>query len=165
VTDPGLNDICCFRGGLTLGVHKIPFLEFSPLSRRHHQLVYANPLNSGKRLDRRTGPIIRIRTLVASEGGTKKPHSCADAWKRGMLSFYGMTAANALESSTTFPTKGQMNAPAVVSHSVRTMFISSSILRTVEGRRELRLCSILSPVKKVRTNSAREFTFIFGRST
>jgi hypothetical protein len=30
VTDPGLNDICCFRGELTLGVHKIPFLEFSP---------------------------------------------------------------------------------------------------------------------------------------
>jgi hypothetical protein len=30
VTDRGLNDMRCFRGGLTLGVHKIPFLEFSP---------------------------------------------------------------------------------------------------------------------------------------
>ena len=61
--------------------------------------------------------------------------------------------------------KGQMNAPGVVSHSVRTMFIRSSILRTIEGRLELRLCSILNPVKKVRTNSAREPAFIFGRST
>jgi len=58
-----------------------------------------------------------------------------------------------------------MNAPAVVSHSVRTMFIRSSISRTMDGRRELRLCSILSPVKKVKTNSARESAFIFGRST
>jgi transposase len=30
VTDRGLNDMRCFRGGFTLGVHKIPFLEFSP---------------------------------------------------------------------------------------------------------------------------------------
>jgi hypothetical protein len=75
-----------------------------------------------------------------------------------MLSFYGMTAANVLKS-TALPTKGQMNAPAVVRHSVRTMFIRSSILRTMEGRLQVRLCSILSPVKKVRTNSA------FGRST
>jgi hypothetical protein len=30
VTDRGLNDMRCFRGGLTLGVHKIPFLEFFP---------------------------------------------------------------------------------------------------------------------------------------
>jgi FAD/FMN-containing dehydrogenase len=26
--------MCCFRGELTLGVHKIPFLEFSPLTRK-----------------------------------------------------------------------------------------------------------------------------------
>jgi hypothetical protein len=58
-----------------------------------------------------------------------------------------------------------MNAPAVVSHGVRTIFIRSSILRTMEGRLELRLCSILSPVKKVRTNSAMKSAFIFGRST
>src|SRR5882757_6070219 len=58
-----------------------------------------------------------------------------------------------------------MNAPAGVSHSVRTMFIRSSILRTMEDRLELRLCSILIPVKKVRTNSARESAFTFGRST
>ena len=63
------------------------------------------------------------------------------------------------------PTKGQMNAAAVVSHCVRTMFIRSSILRAMENRLELRLCSILSPVKKVRTNSARESAFIFWRST
>jgi len=31
VTDRVLNDMLCFRGELTLGVHKIPFLEFSPL--------------------------------------------------------------------------------------------------------------------------------------
>jgi hypothetical protein len=30
VTDRVLNDMRCFRGELTLGVHKIPFLEFSP---------------------------------------------------------------------------------------------------------------------------------------
>ena len=29
-SDRGLNDMRCFRGGFTLGVHKIPFLEFSP---------------------------------------------------------------------------------------------------------------------------------------
>jgi len=29
VTDRVLNDMLCFRGELTLGVHKIPFLEFS----------------------------------------------------------------------------------------------------------------------------------------
>jgi NAD(P)-dependent dehydrogenase (short-subunit alcohol dehydrogenase family) len=46
------------------------------------------------------------------------------------------------------PTKGKINPPAVVSHSVRIMFIRSSILRTMEGRLELRLCSMLSPVKK-----------------
>jgi hypothetical protein len=69
------------------------------------------------------------------------------------------------ESSTALPTKGQMKAPAVVSHSARSMFIRWSILRTMEGRLELRLCSILIPVKKVRTNSARESAFIFGRST
>ena len=55
--------------------------------------------------------------------------------------------------------------PAMVNHSVRTMFIRSSILRAMEGRLDLRLCSILSPVKKVRTNSARESAFILGRST
>jgi len=44
------------------------------------------------------------------------------------------------------------------------MLIRSSILRTMERRLELRLCSMLSPVKKVRTNSARESRFIFGRS-
>ena len=54
---------------------------------------------------------------------------------------------------------------AVVSHSVRTMFIRSSIFRRMAVRLGLRLCSILSPVKKVRTNSARESGFIFGRST
>ena len=32
VTNRGLNDMRCFRGGLTLGVHKIPFLEFSPIT-------------------------------------------------------------------------------------------------------------------------------------
>src|SRR5580704_9547581 len=32
VTDRGLNDMRCFRGGFTLGVHKIPFLEFSPFT-------------------------------------------------------------------------------------------------------------------------------------
>jgi hypothetical protein len=31
VTNRGLNDMRCFRAGFTLGVHKIPFLEFSPL--------------------------------------------------------------------------------------------------------------------------------------
>jgi hypothetical protein len=30
VTDRVLNDMLCFRGELTLGVDKIPFLEFSP---------------------------------------------------------------------------------------------------------------------------------------
>jgi hypothetical protein len=30
VTDRVLNDVLCFGGELTLGVHKIPFLEFSP---------------------------------------------------------------------------------------------------------------------------------------
>jgi hypothetical protein len=29
VTDRCLNDMRCFRGGLTLGVHKIPFRVFS----------------------------------------------------------------------------------------------------------------------------------------
>jgi hypothetical protein len=29
VTDRFLNDMRCFRGGLTLGVHKIPFRVFS----------------------------------------------------------------------------------------------------------------------------------------
>ena len=53
----------------------------------------------------------------------------------------------------------------VLSHSVRTMSIRSSILRAMEDRLELRLCSILSPVKKVSTNSARAFESIFGRST
>ena len=99
--------------------------------------MYANPLNSGKPLYRNPSDHYNS-PLVASEGGTKKPHSCADAWQRGMLSLYGMTAANALESSTALPTKGQMNAPAVVSHSVRTMFIRSSILRTMEGHRAMR---------------------------
>jgi hypothetical protein len=32
VTDRVLNDMLCFRGELTLGVHKIPFLEFSPIN-------------------------------------------------------------------------------------------------------------------------------------
>jgi hypothetical protein len=32
LTDRGLSDTRCFRGGLTLGVHKIPFLEFSPIT-------------------------------------------------------------------------------------------------------------------------------------
>jgi hypothetical protein len=50
----------------------------------------------------------------------------------------------------------------VVDHSLRTMFIRSSILRTMEGRLKLRLCSILS---EVRTNAARDSAFIFGRST
>src|SRR5580704_4925850 len=45
------------------------------------------------------------------------------------------------------------------------MLIRLSILRMMEGRPELRLCSILIPVKKVTTNSARESAFIFGRST
>jgi hypothetical protein len=61
--------------------------------------------------------------------------------------------------------EGQLSAPAVVSHSVRTMLIRSSILRMMERRLELRLCSILSPVKKVRTKSARESASIFGCST
>jgi hypothetical protein len=30
LTDRGLINTRCFRGGLTLGVHNIPFLEFSP---------------------------------------------------------------------------------------------------------------------------------------
>jgi hypothetical protein len=34
VTDRGLNDMRCFRGGFTLGVHKISFLEFSPSNAR-----------------------------------------------------------------------------------------------------------------------------------
>jgi len=63
------------------------------------------------------------------------------------------------EPSTALPTKGQTNAPAVISHSVRSMFIRSSILRTMEGRLELRLCSVLSSAKKVRTNSATESAF------
>ena len=45
------------------------------------------------------------------------------------------------------------------------MLIRSSILRMMERRLELRLCSILSPVKKVRTKSARESASIFGCST
>src|ERR1700730_3939126 len=32
VTDRVLKDMLCFRGELTLGVRKIPFLEFSPTS-------------------------------------------------------------------------------------------------------------------------------------
>jgi hypothetical protein len=33
-----LNDMLCFRGELTLGVHKIPFLEFSPSRTRQFNL-------------------------------------------------------------------------------------------------------------------------------
>jgi hypothetical protein len=66
---------------------------------------------------------------------------------------------------TTVRRKARLNAPAVVSHNVRTMLIRLSILRMIEGRPEFRLCSILIPVKKVGTNSARESAFIFGRST
>ena len=50
------------------------------------------------------------------------------------------------------------------SHSVRMMLINLLTFRRVEARLELTLCSIQSPVKKVRTNSARESAFIFGRS-
>src|SRR4029077_8025563 len=35
----------------------------------------------------------------------------------------------------------------------------------MEARPELKFCSMLSPVKKVSNNSARESAFIFGRST
>jgi hypothetical protein len=66
---------------------------------------------------------------------------------------------------TTVRRKARLNAPAVVSHSLRAIFIKSSILRTMEARPELKFCSMLSPVKKVSNNSARESAFIFGRST
>ena len=51
-----------------------------------------------------------------------------------------------------------------LSHSVRSMLIRSSILRSTARRLKLRLCCMLSPVKKVRTNCASDSGFIFGRS-
>jgi hypothetical protein len=53
---------------------------------------------------------------------------------------------------------------SVLSHSVRRMLIRSSILRSTARRLKLRLCCMLSPVKKVRTNCASDSGFIFGRS-
>ncbi len=75
---------------------------------------------------------------------------------RSCIEASGLCVSGGLRDQRSGRRPGQMKAPAVVSHRVRTMFIRSSILRTMEARRELRLCSILTPVKKVRTNSARE---------